>query len=379
MLSWRAAASSPPVSPRRRRRPPSTRRRCRRRSRSTPTTGAARSTSSTGPPPRGGNLRPIRRPSPAPSTSSASTSSSCRPRLLLAHHDPTDPASSARPPRAPQPPAAANPSTTPCGLRVHCRLRRPADEAFHLLVDALCDHRRVDEAHHLCLGGRAAAAALPPGTKTHNLLLRGWAKARAWARLRQHWLDMDARGVAMTSTATPSTWTPSQSGEALKAVKLFKEMKQNASGRHRRVQHRDPCRRLAEGVDFAVRMYRQMIEAGCRPNTATFNTIVKLLCKEGEGLPAKDGHICHAHKEVWRWGFFTVFFVWKTMEEQGLTPDAFAYNTLIDALLEKGMVDLARKYDEEMSEGALPKPRKELGTQLPGAESDSDNALSGVI
>jgi pentatricopeptide repeat protein len=36
------------------------------------------------------------------------------------------------------------------------------------------------------------------------------------------------------------------------------------------------------------------------------------------------------------------------MEEQGLRPDAFAYNALVDALLQKGMVDFARRYDEEM-------------------------------
>jgi pentatricopeptide repeat protein len=86
-------------------------------------------------------------------------------------------------------------------------------------------------------------------------------------------------------------------------------------------------------------------------------------------------------KRFGRWGFLRpVFFVWKTMEEQGLSPDAFAYNTLIDALLEKGMVDMARKYDEEMlAKGLSPKPRKELGTKAPGADSDSDNALGGVF
>ena len=68
------------------------------------------------------------------------------------------------------------------------------------------------------------------------------------------------------------------------------------------------------------------------------------------------------------------------MEEQGLSPDAFAYNALIDALLEKGMVDLAWKYDEEMlAKGLSPKPRKELGTKLPEAESENDNVLSDVL
>ncbi|KAI5010193.1 hypothetical protein ZWY2020_012330 [Hordeum vulgare] len=238
--------------------------------------------------PGGGNLRPT------PSTLSRAVDILGKhfefpqaTSLLLAHHDPTDPAFLRPALRALlNRLAAANlvddavrafeSTAASVGLR---------DEAsFHLLVDALCDHRRVDEAHHLCLGGRAAAPPpFPPGTKTHNLLLRGWAKARAWARLRQHWLDMDARGVAKDLHSYSIYMDAlAKSGKPWKAVKLFKEMKQkrlpvdivayniaiHAVG-------------LAEGVDFAVRMYRQMIEAGCRPNTATFNTIVKLLCKEG--------------------------------------------------------------------------------------------------
>uniref|UniRef100_A0ACD5UV95 Uncharacterized protein n=1 Tax=Avena sativa TaxID=4498 RepID=A0ACD5UV95_AVESA len=350
--------------------------------------------------------------------------------LLLAHHDPSDP-SFLRPAlrallnRL----AAANlvddavrafeSTAESVGLR---------DEAsFHLLLDALCDHRRVDEAHHICFG--KAPPPFPTGTKTHNLLLRGWAKTRAWTRLRQHWLDMDTRGVAKDLHSYSIYMDAlAKSGKPWKAVKVFKEMKQKRLPvdvvAYNTAIH---AVGLAEGVDFAIRLYKQMIESGCKPNAATFNTIVKLLCKEGRfkegyafvqqmhkagcepnvltyhcffqylsrpqevlGLfekmlqrgcrPRMDTYVMLI-KRFGRWGFLRpVFFVWKTMEEHGLTLDAFAYNTLIDALLEKGMVDLARKYDEEMlAKGLSPKPRKELGTKAPGADSDSDNALGGVF
>ncbi|KQJ84917.1 pentatricopeptide repeat-containing protein At1g80550, mitochondrial [Brachypodium distachyon] len=350
--------------------------------------------------------------------------------LLLSHHDPSDPAFLRPALRALlNRLAAANlvddavrvfeSTAGSIGLR---------DEAsFHLLIDALCDHRRVDEAHHLCFG--KAPPPFPPGTKTHNLLLRGWAKTRAWTRLRQHWFDMDNRGVAKDLHSYSIYMDAlAKSGKPWKAVKVFKEMKQKRLPvdivAYNTAIH---AIGLAQGVDFSVRLYRQMVDAGCKPNTATFNTIVKLLCKEGrfrEGYafvqqmhkagcepnvltyhcffqylsrpqevlvlfekmlergcrPRMDTYVMLI-KRFGRWGFLRpVFFVWKTMEEQGLSPDAFAYNTLIDALLEKGMVDLARKYDEEMlAKGLSPKPRKELGTQLPGAESDSDNAMSGVF
>uniref|UniRef100_A0A0D9WA91 Pentacotripeptide-repeat region of PRORP domain-containing protein n=1 Tax=Leersia perrieri TaxID=77586 RepID=A0A0D9WA91_9ORYZ len=301
------------------------------------------------------------------------------------------------------------------------------DEAsFHALVDALCDHRRIDEAHHLCLG-KDPPPPFPPVTKTYNLLLRGWAKTRAWARLRDLWFDMDRRGVAKDLHSYSIYMDGlAKSGKPWKAFKVFKEMKQRGMTidvvAYNTAIHSIG---LAEGVDSAIRLYRQMVDAGCKPNASTFNTIVKLLCKEGRfkegyafvqqmhkagiepnvltyhcffqylsrpqevlGLfekmlergcrPRMDTYVMLI-KRFGRWGFLRpVFIVWKAMEEQGLSPDAFAYNALIDALLEKGMVDLARKYDEEMlAKGLSPKPRKELGTKLPEVESDSDNALSG--
>ena len=53
------------------------------------------------------------------------------------------------------------------------------------------------------------------------------------------------------------------------------------------------------------------------------------------------------------------------MEELGCSPNESAYNALIDALVEKGMIDMARKYDEEMvAKGLSPKLREELGTKM---------------
>ena len=49
------------------------------------------------------------------------------------------------------------------------------------------------------------------------------------------------------------------------------------------------------------------------------------------------------------------------MEDHGLSPNEFAYNALIDVLVEKGMIDMARKYYEEIfDKGLLAKLRPEL-------------------
>lgn len=165
---------------------------------------------------------------------------------------------------------------------------------------------------------------------------------------------------------------------------------------------------LSKGVDFAMRLYREMMELGCMPNIVTCNTIIKLLCQNGRTTEAyymldemrkKDiapdvrtyhcffGGLMRPKEILWlfdrmiesgvrprmdtyvmlmrkfgRWGFLRpVFLLWKKMEEHGCSPDEFAYNALIDALTQKGMLEMARKYEEEMlSKGLSPKPRRTI-------------------
>ena len=38
---------------------------------------------------------------------------------------------------------------------------------------------------------------------------------------------------------------------------------------------------LAEGVNFSIRVFREMKELGCEPNVVTYDTIIKLLCEHG--------------------------------------------------------------------------------------------------
>ncbi|CAL9048466.1 unnamed protein product [Musa banksii] len=292
---------------------------------------------------------------------------------------------------------------------------------FHLLVDALCDHRHAAEAEEICL--RSKTPPFPPDTKTYNLLLRGWLKMGWWSKCREFWEEMDRKGVEK-DLHSYSIYMDilSKAGKPWKAVKLYKEMKKkgfllDVVAYNTVIQ----AIGLSQGVDFSVRMYREMLDSGCKPNVATFNTIIKLLCQEGRfregyafvdqmrqkgcepnvmtyhcffqnlsrpqeilGLfdkmirsgcrPKMDTYVMLMSK-FGRWGFLRpVFMIWNSMLEHGCSPDAFAYNALIDALLQKGMVDMARKYDEEMvAKGLSPKPRKVLGTNGPGMQADDDH------
>uniref|UniRef100_A0A7N2MZP3 Pentatricopeptide repeat-containing protein n=1 Tax=Quercus lobata TaxID=97700 RepID=A0A7N2MZP3_QUELO len=147
-----------------------------------------------------------------------------------------------------------------------------------------------------------------------------------------------------------------KSGKPWKAVKLYKEMKKKGI-------------RYKEAYELLDRMH----EKGCVPDVITFNCIFRCLEKPREILRLLDRMIesrVHPRMDTYvvllrkfgRWGFLRpAFIVWEKMEELGCSPDESAYNALVD----KGMVDMARKYDEEMlAKGLSAKPREELGTKL---------------
>lgn len=237
----------------------------------------------------------------------------------------------------------------------------------------------------------------------------GW-----WGKCREFWEEMDRKEVCK-DLHSYSIYMDilCKSGKPWKAVKLYKEMK--SKGMKLDVVAYNTvigAIGLSEGVDFVLRVYREMRELGCKPNVVTCNTVIKLLCENGrikeayrmlDEMPQSDiaPNVFTYHcffrclekpKEILclfdqmiengvsprmdtyvmlmrkfgRWGFLRpVFLVWRKMEQLGCSPDEFAYNALIDALIQKGMVDMARKYDEEMlAKGLSAKPRVELDTKL---------------
>ncbi|PSS07542.1 Pentatricopeptide repeat-containing protein [Actinidia chinensis var. chinensis] len=287
--------------------------------------------------------------------------------------------------------------------------------SFSNLVDALCEYKHVIEAEDMCLGKNSnRELGFNSDTKIYNMILRGWFKLGWWSKCREFWEEMDRRGVCK-DLHSYSIYMDIQckSGKPWKAVKLYKEMKKKGIEldvvAYNTVVH---AMGRSEGVDFAIRLYREMMELGCVPNVVTYNTIIKLLCENGRvreaykvldqmrvkgcapnvitynsifgylekpreilmlfdkmmtsGVqPRMDTYVMLMRK-FGRWGFLRpVFVVWKRMEEHGVSPDEHAYNALIDALVEKGMIDEARKYDQEMlAKGLSAKPRADLRTKL---------------
>ncbi|XP_015871592.3 pentatricopeptide repeat-containing protein At1g80550, mitochondrial [Ziziphus jujuba] len=281
------------------------------------------------------------------------------------------------------------------------------------LIDALCEYKHVIEAQDM-LFWKNKDSGFDKSTKIYNMILRGWSKMGWWGKCRDFWEEMDRRGV-VKDLHSYSIYMDilCKSGKPWKAVKLYKEMKKKRI-KLDVVAHNTVIRALglSEGVDFSIRLLREMRDLGCEPNVVTYNTIIKLLCENGRykeasamlakmpekgcapdvityhcifaslekpkeilrlfhrmigsGVqPRMDTYVMLMRK-FGRWGFLRpVFVVWKKMEELGCSPNESAYNALIDALVEKGMIDMARLYDEEMlAKGLSAKPREELGTTL---------------
>uniref|UniRef100_A0A1D1XHX4 Pentatricopeptide repeat-containing protein At1g80550, mitochondrial n=1 Tax=Anthurium amnicola TaxID=1678845 RepID=A0A1D1XHX4_9ARAE len=303
------------------------------------------------------------------------------------------------------------------GLRDHT--------GFHHLVDALCEYKHVIEVEDLYL--RKDPPPFPLDTKIYNMVLRGWYKMGWWKKCREFWEVMDEKGVRK-DLHSYSIYMDilSKSGKPWRAVKLYKEMKRvNISLDVVAYNTVVQAIGLSNGVDDSIRLYREMLDLGCPPNVVTYNTIIKLLCRSGrvrdayaflDQMRKKDcepnvltyhcffqyldrpkeilelfewmvGNGCRPRMDTYvmlmrkfgRWGFLRpVFIIWRAMEEHGCTPDGFAYNSLIDALIQKGMIELARKYDEEMlAKGLSAKPRKELQTN--GSGKESDDSISDVF
>ncbi|KAL5574511.1 hypothetical protein UlMin_016210 [Ulmus minor] len=280
------------------------------------------------------------------------------------------------------------------------------------LIDALCEYKHVVEAQDLIFWNKDLGFV--KNTKLFNMILRGWSKMGWWSKCRDFWEEMDKRGVSKDlHSCSIYMDILCKSGKPWKAVKLYKEMKKKGI-KLDVVAYNTVIRALglSEGVDFSIRVFREMKELGCEPNVVSYNTIIKLLCENGRykdalelldkmlvrgcapdvityhsffgclqkpkeilrlfnrmidsGVrPRMDTYVMLMRK-FGRWGFLRpVFIVWKKMEELGCSPNESAYNALIDALIDKGMLDMARKYDEEMlAKGLSPKPRKELWTKL---------------
>ncbi|KAK1322675.1 Pentatricopeptide repeat-containing protein [Acorus calamus] len=113
---------------------------------------------------------------------------------------------------------------------------------FTSLVDALCEHKHVIEAEELCF----KRGDFPVTAKTHNMILRGYAKLGWWHKCREFWVDFEKGGILRD----------------LHSYSIYMDIV---------IKSGKPC--------MAVKLFEEMIERGVRPDVVAYNTVIqRLVC-----------------------------------------------------------------------------------------------------
>ncbi|KAL6348452.1 hypothetical protein AAG906_007384 [Vitis piasezkii] len=124
------------------------------------------------------------------------------------------------------------------------------------LIDALCEYKHVIEAEELFI------------RESKDLVFND-----DWKKCREFWEEMDWRS-GCKSLCSYSIYMDIQckGGRPWRAGIRLDVVAYNAVIR---------AIGLSEGVDFSIRVFREMKELGCEPNVVTYDTIIKLLCEHG--------------------------------------------------------------------------------------------------
>ncbi|CAA6669206.1 unnamed protein product [Spirodela intermedia] len=180
----------------------------------------------------------------------------------------------------------------------------PGIEDFHGLLSALCRYKNVADAEHLLFCNEAAFSPLP--TKSFNIVLNGWCNAVGNLReAKRFWREMGRRGVqpdAISYGAMISCY--SKASNLRDVLKVFDSMKDLGI---------EPDRKVYNAVVEARRLVKAMEEEkGIAPNAATFNSLIRPLCKARRAGEARE--------------------MFEEMRSRGLSPCVRTFHAMFDTV-----------------------------------------------
>ncbi|KAK7850236.1 putative pentatricopeptide repeat-containing protein At3g15200 [Quercus suber] len=280
--------------------------------------------------------------------------------------------------------------------------------AFQKLLMWLCRYKHVEDAETLFHSNRNEFGC---DIKTWNIILNGWCVLGNVYEAKRFWNEIIA------SKCKPDMFTCgtfinalTKKGKLGTAIKLFQSMRKNGN----------PdvviCNCIIDALCFkkripeALQIFKDMKKQGCPPNAATYNSLIKHLCKirrmekvyelldemeqkKGSCLPNAvtfnyllkslknpeevpeileriERNGCRMTADTYNlilklymdWDSQErIRYTWDVMERDGLGHDRRSYTIMIHGLYDKGRIQDALRYFSEMtSKGMVPEPRTEI-------------------
>lgn len=302
--------------------------------------------------------------------------------------------------------------------------------AFQTLLVCLCRYKHVEDAEFLFHNKKKE---FKDNIKTRNIILNGWCVLGNSREAKRFWND------TVTSKCKPDKFTYGtfinslcKSGKISRAVELFQTMWEKGCKPDVAI-----CNCIIDGLCFkkripeALEIFHEMNERDCLPNVVTYNSLIKNLCKirrmekvyelldememKGESclpnvrtycyllnsaktpeeavgiLERMNEKGCKMTGDIYNlllrlfmsWdNQERVKSTWDEMERSGLGPDQRSYTIMIHGLYERGRLEEALSYFNEMvSKSMVPEPQtnklvdamNKLKEKGKGIEEDGNN------
>ncbi|KAF2306846.1 hypothetical protein GH714_021976 [Hevea brasiliensis] len=239
-------------------------------------------------------------------------------------------------------------------------------EEFQSLLSALCRYKNVQDAEHLIFSQKDV---FPFNTKSFNIVLNGWCNVIGSPRQSDRiWREMCRRGIRYDAVSYASIITCYQRQEAINLMKTIEDKGIAPNTVTYNSLIKPLCK--ARKVDEARGVFDEMLQRGHTPTIQTYHAFFRVL-RTGEEVfallekmrkmgcqPITDTYVMLIRKFC-RWRQFDdVFKLWNEMSENGIGPDRSSYIVLIHGLFLNGKLEAAYKYYTDMKQKQLlPEPK----------------------
>ncbi|XP_042489448.1 pentatricopeptide repeat-containing protein At3g22670, mitochondrial-like [Macadamia integrifolia] len=218
---------------------------------------------------------------------------------------------------------------------------RKDNYTMNLLLEALCKERSVEHAQAAFLEFKNE---IPPDSRTFNILINGWNRARQMDKAWWTMEEMKRHGFQPCVVSYTSLIEAYCCEKDFRKVYAILDEMQAKGCSPNVITYTIIMHSLGKAKETheAVEIYDRMKRNGCVPDTSFYNSLIYILSKAGRFQDARG--------------------IYEEISKSGNTPNVTTYNTLISAACEHSQEEMALKLLQEMEKN-LCKP--DLKTYAP--------------